>query len=430
MSSRFIRAIAVVCLLSFLTGIALAQTQPNSDPVYLQLRKLGLGSEGLGVNNVVLKRDAGTSTFVAGNLCFVAPVNGKVTGAVFIGVGSFSLKPPLDTEQRHINLLTNGQPLSEDFNELVLRFTDDTYETLKKAPGAQPGGTCPPDALNENADMLQHNLHYNLSGRVLQDVLGEGLGGLFMAFIKGKKYNSKMVYAMDAHGVPTLPGQAWEVAPGSMPPMDVAPEEVALFTWDPNKFGMWSAFHYASEYAANKANSAQQNNWIDVEKQELDVAFDKNGRLDGRATTTFLSRVNGLRVVPLDLFPTLRVQSATDGAGQPLAFIQEDKNLDPQYFVILPKAVAAGESFVIKTAYNGKDAVRSEGVGNYYPIARMDWYPSSGRVDDYAVYDLRFAIPKGMTMVATGNPVSEVVEGDQVISRWTSEQPQTVAGFQ
>ncbi len=430
MCSQFTRVMVAVCLFSSFAICALAQTQANSDPVYLQLRKVGLGPEGLGVSNVVLKRDAGTFTFRSGNLCFLAPVNGKVTGAVFVGVGSFSLKPPLDTEQRPINLLTNGQPLTEEFNELVLRFTDDTYEQLKKAPGATPGGTCPADALNENVSVLQHNLHYNISGRVLQDVLGEGPGGLFMAFIKGKKHSGKMVYAIDVHGVPELPGQAWESDPNGMPPIGVAPEEVSLFTWDPNKFGIWSAFHYTSEYAANKAHSAQQNNWIDIEKQELDASFDKNGRMDGKAATTFTSHVNGLRVIALDLFPTLRVQSVTDAAGQPLAFIQEDKNLDPQFFVILPKALAAGESCVVKTAYNGKDAVRSEGVGNYYPIARTNWYPSSGRLDDYATYDIRFAIPKGMTMVATGNPVSEAVEGDQVVSRWTSEQPQTVAGFQ
>ncbi len=78
---------------------------PNSDPVYLQLRKVGIGTEALTVNNVTLKRDAGTFTFTSGTLCFLAPVEGKITGAVFSGKGTFSLTPPSAGERPHMALL-------------------------------------------------------------------------------------------------------------------------------------------------------------------------------------------------------------------------------------------------------------------------------------------------------------------------------------
>ncbi len=418
--------VAVVVFL--FSGALTALGQGNTDPVYLQLRKIGLGSERITVNNVVLKRDAGTFTFAAGTICFLAPVQGKVTGAVFSGTGTFSLEPPLSGEKGFLRLLIGNQPMKEEFNEVVLRFTDDSYEQLKKASGATAGGaSCPPDMLGDNAGTLQHKLHYNLSGRILQDVLGDGTGGLFMAFIKGKKYSGKLLYAIDPHGVPELPGRSWE---GSLPSLSVAPEEVMLMTWDENKFGIWSAFHLADEYATGKATSAQQNDVISIEKQELDTTIEKGGKLNGKASTTFLSRTANLRVVPFNLFPTLRVQNVTDASGQPLGFIQEDKGDDPQFFVVLPKALGVGERFTVVTAYSGKDAVSSEGEGNYYPVARDDWYPNS-RLGSYASFDMRFAIPKGLTMVATGVRVGEeVVEGSQVLTRWRSEQPQTVAGFQ
>ena len=47
------------------------------------------------------------------------------------------------------------------------------------------------------------------------------------------------------------------------------------------------------------------------------------------------------------------------------------------FAVILPKAPAAGDRFTVTTTYNGKEAVSNEGGGNYFPIARHNWYPNN-----------------------------------------------------
>ena len=121
----------------------------------------------------------------------------------------------------------------------------------------------------------------------------------------------------------------------------------------------------------------------------------------------------------------------TTADGQPLAFIQEDKNDDPQFAVILPKALAADEQFTIAAEYEGKEAVTNEGGGNYFPVARDNWYPNNpgSSFGEYATYDMTFRIPKGMQIAATGNRVSESNEGGQNVTVWKSEAPQTVAGF-
>ncbi len=115
-----------------------AASAPNSDPIYQQLRHLGLGSEALSIHEVVLKRDAGTFTFHSGTVCFAAPVAGKISGAVFKGDGSFTLVPPTPSERRSLSLLTLQPAMEEQYSELALRFTDDTYKELKAAPGAKP----------------------------------------------------------------------------------------------------------------------------------------------------------------------------------------------------------------------------------------------------------------------------------------------------
>jgi hypothetical protein len=384
---------------------------PNSHAMYQQLRAVTPSGENSSANNLVLQRDAGTFTFKTGTFYFLAPVNGKVTGAVFIGDGSFTLDPPLASEKRSLSLLTKEPGLHEDFNSLVLRFTDGTYEEIKKQAGVANGSPAGLNELNEINNALKKKIHYNLTGRLLQDVMSSEPGGAFIAFINGRKYNSKEVFAVDPHGT-----------------LGMEPEEVVFRTWDENKFGTWAAFHYSHEYKNGTASGTQANGVIDMQHHLLDTQFDKSGKLTGDATTTFTAVSGGTQVIPADLFPTLRVSSVTGQGGEALDFIQEGKDDDPDFYVILPKPLAAGESYTMRTLYSGKDAISNEGGGNYYPIARSTWYPNNG-LKDYATYDLRFRLPKGMKVAATGQKIKEAVEGDWNVSEWKSRTYQSVAGF-
>ena len=110
---------------------ARAQSGPNSDSQYVALRNLTLGGEAVTIANFDLKRDAGTFRLNSGKICFVPPVNGKVTGAVFEGDGVFLLDPPTETERKSLKYLTKENEFNEKFERLVLRFTDGTYEELK-----------------------------------------------------------------------------------------------------------------------------------------------------------------------------------------------------------------------------------------------------------------------------------------------------------
>ena len=416
----------------FLCAAAFAQAGSpqfaNSDPNYQQLRHLAIGSEAVSVTNLVLQRDAGRLTLKSGTVCFTPAVNGRVTGAVFVGDGSFSLNPPIETERRFLNILAkDNEGLHEDFSQLALRFGDSTYDEIKQhSSGA--GGSCAAGLLGELDDVFKKRFHYNISARLLEDVLSPEPGGFFAAMIKGKKYSSKELYVIDPNGVNlTAPGVRDQFAQY----VDVAPEEVAFLTYDSTKDVVWSAFHFSKEYSGTKNTGAELGGGIDIEKQKLVTRIEGSGKVDGDATTTFTAQRNGTRVVAFNLFSTLRVQKVTDDAGQPLNFVQEEKNEDPGFFVILPKPLQAGERYAIHTIYSGKDAVSNSGGGTYFPIARDDWFPTNAAVSfgDYAQYDMQFSIPKGLTMVASGKLLKDGNEGNQDVSYWTSEAPQATAGF-
>lgn len=387
----------------------------NSDVLYKQLRAATLSSETTGANNLALKRDAATFTFHSGTFYWLQPVNGRVTGAVFIGNGSLKMVPPTNADKRSLSLLTKEPALNEEFNSLVLRFSDGTYEEVKKAGGVSSGA--PGNAAGEldwsNSVLRERRLvGYNLHGRLLDDVIAKRDGGVFYAFIRGKKYNDKELFAIDPRGVGYF-----------------APEEVMFMTWDDNKFGYWATFHLADEYRNNKATGTQQNLAIDIVTHKIDVQIEKSAKLTGDTLTTFVAQEDGLHVIPLDLFPTLRVSAVTGKGGEALDFIQEDKDKDANFFVILSKPLKKGEEYAIRTQYSGKEAVSNEGGGNYYPIARDNWYPNTD-FSDAANYEITFRVPKGMTIVgAAGKRVKEVTEGSWVISEWASEKPQTVSGF-
>lgn len=407
-----LRTLTVVCLLAAAT-IIFAQTPPpagpNSDPTYQQLRNIGLGSEAVTVNNFELQRDAATFHLHSGIVCFVTPVQGKVTGAVFVGDGNLTLSPPTLDEARSLKLLTKEDEFNEHFEQLVLRFTDSTYDEIKKAGSAASGG-CDAGLLRDSQHTTRKRMHTNISARILMDVLSDRPGGLFMAFIHGKRYDGKMFYKIDPVG-------PWD--------------EVELSTYGEEKSGIWASFPISSDYRG-KLGTAANDPGIHVERQQLDTTIEKNAHLTGKATTTFVSQADGLRVVPFDLFGTLRVQNVTSQDGQPVSFIQEDKDDDPGFYVILPKPLARGDKYVITTSYGGKDAIKNEGEGNYYPIAREDWFPASehSAFGDYTLFDMTFRIPKGMKMAASGDLVSESTDGGQSVTAWKSNVAQPTAGFQ
>jgi hypothetical protein len=394
----------------------------NSDPTYSQLRSAKLSGEYATVENLVLNRDTAVITFKEGQIFFLSPVEGKVTGAVFIGTGEFKLNPVMTIEQRHLGVLTGSPTISEPFGKMVLRFTDSTYEEIKKEAGIKSGAvdSSASNALEDNRSLLRRGkvvnsfsvaldlLKYNLDARILMDLTRQGGGGLFHAYFVGKRFGD-MMFGIDPLGAPF-----------------VTPEEVVLASFNETGHGIWTASHIKEHYRTPGVFD-ENHQLVDLEHHNIKATV-RGKRLDATVETRFKALTGGSRVLPFDLFPRLRVSKVSDGQGRELGFIQEDKNEDGGLYVILADPLKKDEQYTLTFQYGGDDAVSDSGGGNFTLDARSNWYPNSA-FGDRATFEMTLITPKDLIMVATGQPMGETKEGDLIVSRWKSDVPLAVAGF-
>ena len=390
-----------------------AQHPANSNSFYQQLRTLLPGGEVIAVKNLELKRDAATFTFHSGNIAFYGQVNGKLTGVVFKGEGHFHLTPPTAEERHNLAIVNHSEEFDEDFDQVVLRFTDDTAAELHKASaGTGQAASGYAQAAAELHTFMRTKLKDNLDLRLLEDVLSPAPGGYFLAAMHGKK-DGHMIFTLDPHG-----------------DGDLAPEEVSLLIyndWGPS----WpTAFHKASDIAHGTASGTEHNAASLIDNEQLDVTIERSGLLSGQATVHVVAQEDGAAVVPLSLYPTLRVSDVETDKGAPLDYVQEKKDEDADFGVVLAQPLKKGESASIKITYSGKEVVINEGNDNYYPVARENWYPNIAQgLGNYALYQMTFHVPKGLQLIATGTKQSDRTDGKITTTEWKTDVPLAVVGF-
>jgi hypothetical protein len=416
----------------FKLEVALAETsvtvsagvKGNADPVYQQLRQQGESPQEFAgdyaqVNGLVLKRDAATFTLRAGELYFLAPVGGRVTGAVFIGDGELSLTPPVDYEKRSLSLFTGQPSITEQFTKLTLRFTDKTFDEVKASPQARMAaggaqGQRAREIFRDNQTLLRRELRANAELRTLVDLYTPERPGFFVAFVGGRKFE-KLVFQLDPLGIP-----------------EVSPEEVLLSSYGETDGGLWTAFHLSDEYARGKGNSDEDHRIFDITHHDIDGAI-KGTQIAATDTVAFTPLIKGTRVLPFELYRTLRVGRVRDEQGRDLQFIQEGKERDSDFAVIWPEPLEAGKSYKVTVEYQGGDALRDFGGGNFFLIPRSTWFPNNGgtQFGDRATFDMTFRYPKGKTLIGTGAPDgAEAVDGGYAVAKWSSGQTElAAAGF-
>jgi hypothetical protein len=398
----------------------------NSDPNYQTLRSGGMRSV-YQVKDLVLSRDAATFTFRSGSFSFLAPVLGQVTAGVFIGDGNFQLKPAFEIAVNHLKQISGAESVDEDFSSLVVYFTDNTFKEITAHAELADES---PKAHQEIFHHLQETLRDrdeipdtylkrlidaddipNMEAEMLAELYNQ-TGGSFRAFIHGRHHPGLRFLLNPMGAIPQLP----------------APEEVALLNYDPSSRadGIWYLSHSIAELRSGRANSAEEKRLVAPEHYRIETAIGHNLHLSVDCEMRLHALRDGVRAVKFQLLPDMQVARLTLD-GREIPFLQENHKQDGSFYLVLPQPLMKGRPYQLAFEYEGGEMIRDLGGKLFVILPVQPWYPRVGV--SRATFDMTFKVPRGMSVVATGDRVRSAVEGNQDVTQWVSKVALPVAGF-
>ncbi len=403
----------------------------NADPVYRKLREIGLGTS-FDFANVTIPLDTATFEFQSGTLTFLSPVDGVVTGAIFVGAGHFNLKPATVLDAQELKRRAGSTEVDEDFTEVVFRFTGSERMKFVRGVGG-PAGT-PGEAATvfahwkekmrkrreEAGGFTEQLLHGedmdNMDADLLAALYNPAHPSFLNAFLRGKKHKDLRYFV--------------RTRVGAVPQLDSS-EEVALINYDPEGMddGIWYLDHLKAEYLKNRASSQEDRRLFSTSGYKIETVISKNHHLFSTARISFQPLVAGERVLKFSLLPNLRVTRVSEEGGQDLYFVQESRKEDGSFYAILPKAAEMGKEYAISVQYEGDKVLEQAGDGSFYVRARSSWYPNLNGFGEHVKYDLTYKVPRRYKVISVGKLQGESQEGDFAVSHWVTEKPVAVAGF-
>jgi hypothetical protein len=152
-----------------------------------QLSKIRLDKKQIySVRGITLSRDVLSITLHRGALAFTETVDGKVTGAVFLGSGDILAIPPDAVEKQQIFRYTKSALLNEHFETAVFRFTDGTFDEILKqhrSRAQEEVDAAVVDELIRWESEMQRRAAF-LNERILADLIGNSGRPFFLAQIE------------------------------------------------------------------------------------------------------------------------------------------------------------------------------------------------------------------------------------------------------
>ena len=412
---RNIGKVFLTLFFSFLT-IPL-QAQGIEDRVlYDALKKFELRGKA-SVSNLTLKRDRAEMTFT-GDFYFAAPVGGKITGAVFIGNGTFKAAAPgIPYEEDIMRRFLNSASAESDFKTAVLRFSDDTPDFIGK--GNDSNTAAPADAQKLVSDFeprLLKEAGINISARLTLSLVNQETPGVFLAqFDKGKL--GRFTFLVDAQA--RIPGTAFRINGG---------EKTLLFTYAAYTYqtDMWMATYSEADIAKQQVRYSDEFDLVDTVnyKMEIDLRnarkVAQKGNLITKMQIDFVSLADGLKAVPMRINEglteynnyrrdnSMRIKSA-QYEGKDILFIQEDWEVGLTF--VLPKAVNKGEKFQVELLLEGDYIDRQMMFANGLYPQNNTWYPRHGYLQR-STFNLLFRHDKNETVASVGKRVREGIWPD------------------
>jgi hypothetical protein len=433
-------AVKVVSIAIFLCAVAVlgrTQTSETGNPpasnvrnpaeaFYLKLRSAGLNkSQVYKIREASLDRGKLHISLDDGTIAFTEAVDGHVTGAFYQGYGEVLLMPPNQAERASMSLFTGRAILEETFSNAYFRFNDDVYAELQ--PYLRQAED--PDAFVSQWDTNARNVTAEDALRLLFS-FSESLPGtktpsetpkdhMLHAYLHGNKlggfdvrYDSLLLEQVEAGQHKHVDGEDY--------------------------YDVWTSFTVPASGSSNNSPGLSEGGEapaidLDVTSFKIQAHIKPVKELEAKATLSVVARQRSKRVLFFEL-SRLLVVSQVLADGQPVEFIHnqaiEGSHLAKQgndvVAVILPAPLKRGQKIQLTFEYSG--SVLSEAAnGLLYVGDHGTWYPNRGFA--MASFDLEFRYPPGWTLVATGHRAQLNTSGGEQVSKWVTERPVPVAGF-
>jgi Peptidase family M1 domain len=362
------------------------------------------------VRSLSLRRDVINLTFDEGKLAFLEPLDGRITGIVFMGRGHAIAIPHDRGERRSLAQFLGVPIMDQTFSSAYLRFDDGADEEISSQL-AKANDTPARDAefaAEWDGVLARTNSWHSL--RILEDWLSIAPMPYFYAGIES-----------DEHGLIDLV-------------LDSRRYEQVLFGQTGTSNGapvydVWASFR------AGDALPGSTEAFLPV-AYRVDTRIASDLSLDGATTVRLKAVRGGQRVVALELSRKLGVESVKAEDGTPLVYFQNEdlskrellKRGNDSVLVVLPAPVEEGQEFPLTVSYRGS-VISDAGNGVEFVGEHETWYAHPAGIDHFAPFDLSFRWPKRFSLVATGQNVKSQDEGEFKTGKWVSEVPFAIAGF-
>lgn len=430
MTNVTLKIAGCACLTVVLVCMTLAQeTVPVGKPgpaedLYLKLRSVGLDSTKVfKIREASLDRASIHISLEDGMIGFTETVAGHITGAFFEGDGELLLTPPNSVERSSLALFTGGAILEEKFSTAYFRFNDDVYAELqpflRTADDTESFVKQWKDPVQQLADTDALRLLLTFADELAGD-----------ENVSPPSTNDHMLHAM-------LSGTklgTFDVLYDSLHPEQIAAGQSKAVEGR-SYYDLWTAFSVPGphEQSEGEGAGAAPNFDFEVTKFKIQTEIKPPTEIQSKAVLTVLARKDCRRTLVFELSRLLNVhQVSADGA--PVEFIHNQAIEGSQLArrgndvvaIVLWSPLRAGQKIELSFEYSG--SVLSEAAnGLLYVGDRGIWYPNRGLA--MADFDLEFRYPPAWTLAATGHKAEQKEEGGQQISKWISDRPVPVVGF-
>jgi hypothetical protein len=381
--------------------------------------------------------------FDDGTLAFTEDICGRITGAFFEGEGEIRLRPPNRVERGSLALFTGMAILEEQFTSGYLRFNDDTAAVLQRFLSPAPEGA---EFIKEWSDTSRTLAEFDAL-RLLLDfshfLPAEGGREPALSLSKGRpplrEPDRKFPPLLHAHLLGKKLGGFevfWDAA-GAEPLWAGQPrvKDGTLF------FDIWTSF---APSGAGSAATAPLAGDASITGYRIRASVQPPTRLRASTDMNVRIRSGGERTLLFELSRYLKIDDV-EADGRPVDFIQNPaiegtelrRKGNDLVAVVFPASLAPGQELKLRFSYAG-EVLSEAGNGLLYVGERGTWYPNFGL--NPAQFEMEFHYPANWTLVATGKQISRASSeedeaetnreaGAEKVSRWTSERPIPVAGF-